>query len=1290
MLPPPNRPLTIEVKLPSSHPQLLAGLDELLYLGLISDAQVRKICRLYLTCEVVLQPQTTAETITVTQSPTETQFSTPLPPTPPAQPSFVTTMLQSLGAELSVRWLLFLGVFLVVVSSGVLAASQWQRFPAVGQYGVLFAYTLSFCGFSFWAGNQSNLRLTAQTLLMVTLLLVPMNFWAMDSFALWQNPVNWIVMAIASLTLTFMTVNLCKNRSVITNFPTGKLPLINILGLSYLHWGWKLPIFPLIAIYLAMIGTAFITVYKNGYFQPNATVTQANEDEQNPHLNINPALVVIVYALSVLLLRAIFVAAVNVTQLGLAIGICGWLMIWLTEKNLTPSSPPFPKIWQQLGGFLLLLGWLITVLTQPVQAILVSGLSLGLFSYRLKRHSLEGDLAAIFFVGLQTIWLGWRLVPTSLQDLVIVTGTNFTHSQTTPWALLSLALFPYVIFMVVLTDNLYNSQRQELATFGQQLALLLGVCLTTVATINPILRTLNLLFSTFTLAFVLKRRQVYPNSLIYLTHITAILAVCSTINWLFPNLNEPVWATILLGLMVAEWTYSLGEGVWRQSAWYIGLALATFSFALFWATVQTYWFGIGSLPYYLPILWFITPITLTFLASRTNIELEIINNSFVSVVAVGIAQLLSLPLPENRLIGLAVGTVVMFVNTGYLRNHITAGITVSFGLSLIAASLWHFVPQLTVAGWLMVGAITTLSLWLGRKILLRQNHELANIYAVVFDKLALALCICELLSLTVHSSLVYQKLITAGIFYLIATTITLAAIIYRTGRQPTNWAFYGIGWCLELFIAEVLGFGERSIIQIAIANIALGLFSQFFGEWWRRRYQLENLPSSFNILPLLYGAFSIILRLATFTNWTGFCSLGVALIVIGVGRRRTAFKPLVYLGIIGVSISAYELLFYQMSQAKGGVLADGLIAMSALGVSIMYAYRILAPLLINYLRLTPGELTGIAHLHWVWSSCLLLSVINLPIQVNYYLAIGTATFLIRYAIFQGRKNPLNVPETRIQGIATDEIWVYLGLLQAGIFSILLQNIPVGREIAQQLLPWQSAIACVGAYLIYSLPWENWRWSKTPWQQAAYLIPLLSLGQTRLQVHPITLIIVAGFYILLALSGNRKLRLTYISVVLVDWALFRWFASLNLTGTLWYVTLIGLSILYIAQIDEQLKSRESKSIRHNLRILGSGLICGWAIFWYQDTPYIPGIFSLIGIFTGLALRIRAFLYVGTATFLITSIYQMVIFSFTYPFLKWIVGLLVGILLISIAANFETRRAQINSLIRSISDEFQQWE
>ncbi len=201
-----------------------------------------------------------------------------------------------------------------------------------------------------------------------------------------------------------------------------------------------------------------------------------------------------------------------------------------------------------------------------------------------------------------------------------------------------------------------------------------------------------------------------------------------------------------------------------------------------------------------------------------------------------------------------------------------------------------------------------------------------------------------------------------------------------------------------------------------------------------------------------------------------------------------------------------------------------------------------------------------------------------------------------------------------------------------------------------LIPWNGAIACVVAYFLYILPWENWGWSKRPWQWAAYIIPLIILGETRLQVYSITLAIAACFYIFLAKVGNN-IRFTYISVVLIDWALFRWFYDLRLTDSLWYVTVIGLSVLYIAHIDPLLRLPEYKAARHSLRMLGSGLICGWAIIFNQDTALIPGIFSLIAIFAGLALRIRAFLYIGTATFLITSVYQLVIFSLRYPFLKW---------------------------------------
>ena len=791
-----ERPLKLEIRLPSSHPHLLEGLDIWLRLGLISDTQVKQLCREFLVCTVVLQPQPEAETKvafvtsdSVQQLPVAALQSSSRrqpPQQKPAKPNFISTMLQSLGAELSVRWVLFLGVFLVVVSSGVLAASQWERFPASGQYGVLFAYTLSFWGLSFWATRQSNLRLTAQTLLIVTLLLVPVNFWAMDSFRLWQNPLDWIVVAIACPTLTAITILLSKNRSIFPNLLTGKLPLINILGLSYLHWGWQLRGFPLIAVYVAMIGTTIITVYHN-YQQPNPISEEDRRDSRRSSISL--AATVIIYALIVLLVRAIFVVRVDVTQLGLAIGICGWLVTWLAQKGgeraggaggvtvTSPSSPPFPSsllLWERLGSTLLFLGWLVSVVNYPMSAIAVSALGLWFVGSRLRQYSFKVDFAAVFVIGLQMIWLGWRLVPDSLQKLAIATGTQLTNSQNEPWALLSVALFPYIILMVALTDRLHRSQKRELAKFGELLTLLLGAFLTAIAIINPALRSLNLLFSTITLAFVTQRRSPSSLPLIYLTHIIGVLTFCFTINWLLPTLSQPAWASILLALMVAEWVFSLTEGLWQRSGWDIGLGLAAASFFLLWMNAESSWYGIADSQAHWGVLWLVTPIALTGVANATIIERRL-TSRYLSVLAVLTAQLLTLQLPETRLIGLAVGTGLMFANTRYLRNQISAVITEGFLLSFIVALLWVDVPglpRLALAGWFVVGAIAILILWLARTILNRRGNELAIIYAAANDKWAIALCGFELFGLTLNSILIYSGFITSGFLYLAATAIS--------------------------------------------------------------------------------------------------------------------------------------------------------------------------------------------------------------------------------------------------------------------------------------------------------------------------------------------------------------------------------------------------------------------------------------------------------------------------------------------------------------------------------------
>jgi hypothetical protein len=1296
-----DRPIEIKITIRGSQPTLLEGLDVWLHLDLISETQVRHLSRNYLSCPL---PEPVKITIPAPQElvVASQDFAVEVASSKSNQSAdLITRTLRSLVAELSVRWLLFLGVFMVVISSGVLAASQWEKFPPIGQYGVLFAYTAIFWLVSFWAGKQSNLELTANTLQIVALMLVPVNLWAIDSFRLWHHLGEWLTVAIASLALTFITIVLLKNRPSIYSHRLRKLqwlPILNILGLSYLHWGWSLPKFPPIAVYIGAIGTCVITFYRIRYRQQIPSSRYENQG-----LDLPTSLVI--YALALLLVRAIFVAGVEIPQLGLALGICGWLVAWRSqqeergrgrEEEINQRYPAF--LWETVGGILLLLGWLVSVGNIPWQATGVSWLGLWFFYNRLQQWWKKADLLILLGIGLQIVWLIWRLVPTPTQEWAIATGTQLTGTESTPWALLSLVLFPYVILIIGVSKWLYRASQPQLANFAELLALAFGIILTAIALVNPTVRSLNLLLSTATLAIVTCRRSEIVVELVYLTHAVGLLTLGSTIDRFFPNLSQEVWATILLAVMVVEWGLSVARTeeseivetqeiadleVWQRSAWHFGLVLAVVSYNLLWlgiyhptgdnhAVSHQYWLT----------CWLVTPLTLTWVASRTVVPLNY-NRFWLSTIALFFAQFLTLLQPEVRLISLGVATGLMLVNTRYLRHLFAAIITLGFGLSFVAVGLWDGIPglaKLSLPGWYLVVAIAVLTLWLARRWLILRHCTLAAVYARAADYWAIALCSLELSLLTARSLAVYGGVLSPDVVVIGAVAITMGAIAYRYWRQPNNWAFYGCGWGLELLTAEALGFGGYELINLSVANVGLGFITQVFGDFWWRRNRLDTLPPNWHILPLIYAALSVVLRLDTFTSWTGFCSLGVALIVIAIGKRQAELKPLIYVGILGISVAAYEILLYQLLQVPGGALGDGLVALAALGTTIVYAYRLLAPGLIRYLGLTLKELKLISHCHWFSSSCFLIAANLYPLNSSHVVGLFTGIFLIQYAILQGRNHARR---------STSEIWIYLGVLEVAVLKIFWLHTPFGQLFAGQLFPWKAPIACLWAYFFYVLPWENWGWSKRPWQRIAYILPLVFIWETRDLIYPICLLITAGFYILLCYL-TKQIRFTYISLLLINWALFGWFLTLHLSDQLWYMTPIGLSLLYVAQVDPNWQLPNFRESRHYLRLIATGTICVSALIFHQDAWIVPGIFSIVAIFAGLLLRVRAFLYVGTATFIANAFYQLIVLILHQPFFKWVVGLIVGIAFIWLAATFETRREQFTYLVRNWIAELEEWE
>jgi hypothetical protein len=1293
----PDPLLIIELSVKASHPRLLQGLDVWLSLGLINQAQVKRLSQTYLTCPIPVAVVATP----IEALPSDIEWESDIQEAEIITPSPVAQMWHSLWDELSVRWLLFLGVFLVVVSSGVLAATQWQNFPAVAQYGVLWAYTVIFWVGSVWAQRLPNLQLTAQTLRLITLLLIPVNFWAMDSFGLWKNPIEWLVMAVAAVTLTTITLfhQLRSNRLRISNATL-------LLGLSFLHWGWHYLGFPLIAVYLGMVGTA---IFLPKIVSQTTTNTEALTAPPEGQFNLAIGNSIVIYAVAILLGRAIFVISLPIAQLGLAIGICGWLFARLSATNDTAVVANFKsRIWELTGGGLLLVGWLVSVgEIVPIQAAAVSGLGLWFCASRLRREWRRSDLLLIFLIGLQGMVLLWRLIPAGFRKNAIANISQLIDAESVSWALPSVGLFPYAIVMILLIDWLYRASKPQLAGFGERLTFSFGAVLTVVSLANPILRSLNLILSTLTLAAVTWRWLPTRQGLVYLTHVTGLLAFASLIDWQFPQLKQPTWAAILLGIMVVEWGFSCLKNtafgrlfnessslsIWLKSSWYLGFFLSAISYALLFNYVYPNGIYPPPLSNQSVLLWLLTPIALTFVAIKQQ-EVVQKQSLLFSITALFMAQVLTITSPGIRLVSLGIATGLMLVNTRYLKQLETAFITIGFGLTFLGMLLWEGIPglpTLTLADWLIANGIAIIILWLSRSLLQRQNGTIAALYTQASDNWAIGLSVLELVMLTSQSMAGYSGFISADIKSLAASILIGFALVYRCWRQPNDIVVYSLTWAVEIVVAQAILLANGKILDLAIANIILGLITLFVSEAWAIRYRRAIPLISVEMLPLFYGFFALILRIGYFTNWTGLLTLGAALIGIGVGRRRLEWKPLVYLSLAGITLAWYELVTYQLLQASESSFADGLTILASVATAIAICYRFFAWFWQlrsreTFLSLSLTEIKVTAHLHWLIGSLLMVAVqtaISTPPQLT-IISVIISLLLASYALLQGRCQDINPQKN------TNDLWVYLGLLE--IAGTIFYARIIWIELSG-LDPHFSTIACLLAYGMYQIPWQRWGWRRTPWRIAAIILPLLTVLATAYVVSDIGLLGVAAFYIWVS-QLRSNFRFTYISVALIDWVILHWFDKLNLTDSLWYTIVVGLSLLYVAQFDPELKPPEKRQLRHYLRLIGSGAISWVALFHHQDTDFvpglIPGVISFITIFAGLILRIRAFLFIGTATFLGTAFYQLVILISRYPFTKWVVGLIAGIIFIGMAANFETRREQIQSVVRNSIHQLGEWE
>jgi hypothetical protein len=1385
---PHDRQIMLEIVVRSAHPALLEGLDEWLRLGLISDDWVRRICAQQLVCSMpqVVIPAVDLGTRNAAGQSEESQADF-LPPveTRPGQgtaprverslaseparqaparqeqsPGLVSQAMRSFMAEVSVMWLLFLGVFLVVLSSGVLAATQWRNFSTVGQYGILFGYTAAFWLVSVWTGRQESLRLTTRMLKIAALLLVPVNFWMMDGFRLWNSGLGIGLAGVAAIGLTVMTLLLLR--------PNQPWLLSGVaIALSWLHWGWSGQGIPFAAVYLGTISTAIAVVLQDRS-RPPVPKTSANQStSDDPPLQSAPPVslntIALVFGAFLLIGRALLRNQVPIEQLGLAIGVGGWLVCWLARRDRDRT------LWNWGGVVLLLIGWSIAIpTTPPWQAIAISGLALWLLAIHLGRSSQLGFLVGLWLVGLQTCWLLWRMIPEVVQQQVIRVAAQLAGTQGMPTALLGLGLFSYVLLTLGAAAQFHRWQKLSLRQGSESLALGLGAVLTLLSSFNPLVRSLNLVLSTLTLLGVLFKRLQPGAWLVYLTHATGLGTIVSLIDWRFPALNANQWAAVLTAGMVIEWgvmavssrqdgnhrvssraenrvpaneetesrsPINLFSSAWSSSGWYYGLVLAVLTYLVLWSEYTLEQFlGTGKVWGWLALA---APIALTILGNLPWFRLAQLA-SWLSVVAAIFMQPLLFATPAERMVSLGIATVLMLFNTRRVQHVLAAILTIGFGLAFVSVLVSDTVGKTIDSEWVLcLLAIAVLLLWLFRGWLVGKAGDLAKIYRGAADGWAIAIALTILPVVTLMQFVIYIGFAKPDWRYTLVAGILLIASFYRiwrSGRIALNFGLLGAAWSLELLVASGLSLAGRSLDAIGIANLALGLATQLVGDWWQRGQdgQLRQaepsqgrqafsavMPGSLHLIPLLYAAIGVLIQHHAFTATTGLYTLAAALTGVGVGRRSSWLKVVTVLALLVGSGGVFELLVYQLTRAKGGSAGDGIVLLAALAIGLAIAYLLAQRLLVPYLRLKISELRAIAHLHYVLGNILLLAAFWAPLSSSgKWLATAIGVGLASYALAigregrgqraEGRSNNEQLPsnetadqarlQTEVPNVrshaTSNQIWTLVGLIQglAAFAHILYLALP-----SALLLDWGGAIAAFVAIPLYFFPWQRFGWDRQPGRAIAVILPIFILLMTAVTLNIQSLLIGAAFYAWLA-NAERQPRISYLSVLLGDWAILRWLDNLGAQEVIWYAAVLGSSVLYIAQVDPALTGHSDREKRHWVRCGGAALVCFAAFYQSQvgiatAAPFWVGLgaiaLQLSFALAGIIFRIRAFLYVGTLAFILQTLWQLWRFIDNYPALLWALGIAVGLILIWAAATFEARRTQMNALLQHWMIELNAW-
>lgn len=279
------------------------------------------------------------------------------------------------------------------------------------------------------------------------------------------------------------------------------------------------------------------------------------------------------------------------------------------------------------------------------------------------------------------------------------------------------------------------------------------------------------------------------------------------------------------------------------------------------------------------------------------------------------------------------------------------------------------------------------------------------------------------------------------------------------------------------------------------------------------------------------------------------------------------------------------------------------------------------------------------------------------------------------------------------------VWSACCVTGFAFFWLMVHNvIPFGAGISQYVLLTTSIMALIISELTGRHP--RLQIVSRPLLRVGQFLPvcvavmailrqLLDFQTMWLGANSLAMLISAGICFHQGIR-TRKRRFFILAVGILNLSLMLLWQSLAFTDPQFFMIPMGLSVLAFVEL---LRKEIPVSAHDPMRYAGALLILVSPLFNILDAHWVHMLslmaWSVLVIMLAIGLRLRALVYAGSA-FLAADLFAMVVRStIDHPGLLWIGGVAIGGTVIALAAVCENHREKLLARIRQISSELATW-